>query len=78
MDAIGDWLLTLEDPRALPVRLAEAYYSIACDYLLAWYLQWPYYRRWHEDDVFEPYFELWRRGISCRFIGDEMVLGRLQ
>lgn len=43
VEVIGDWLSTLKDRDALPVRLDEAYYSIACDYMLAWYLQWPYF-----------------------------------
>lgn len=54
--------------------LEEAYYYIACDYYLAWYLLWPIYRdSTTVQEPFSAYFELWRHGISVRF-GDDRVM----
>jgi hypothetical protein len=69
METVGDWLGTLgawNDP--IP-RMREAFYGVACDFFLMYFLQWPYYERWCSLDVFRPYYELWRRGASCSFQG---------
>jgi hypothetical protein len=72
-DTVGDWFDSLvpSDDRVRSMR--EAFYSIACDYALARYLMWPWYR--HATSVNEPftaYYELWRRGgeIIFRDSGD--------
>lgn len=44
---------------------SEAFYSIACDYNIAAYLSWPWFKASTPiDDPFFPYFELWTRGIQ--------------
>jgi hypothetical protein len=58
------------------IQLREGYYSVACNYWLAWYLQWPYFRQWVPRDVFRPYFELWARGCRVGFQGDSLCLAR--
>jgi hypothetical protein len=68
-EAIGDWVIGVEDTQDRIPQLREAFYSIACDYWLAYYLQWPYFERWYNRDVFRPYFELWQSGLHCGFAG---------
>jgi len=59
---------------ALPVQeseallLGEAYYGIACDYFLKYYLLWPLYRQASSvDEPFDAYFQLWKHGFQCDF-----------
>lgn len=59
-----------EEPIAI---LGEAYYSIACDYLISYYLQWPRYGL--AGDPLAPYFELHRRGYSAVFSEGKLVIG---
>lgn len=48
--------------------LGEAFYSIACDYSMARYLTWPWYRGSSElDEPFLAYFQLWRHGARLRY-----------
>jgi hypothetical protein len=75
-NSVGDFLRGFYDYSHRIVQLREAYYSVACDYWLAWYLQWPYFRQWVPRDVFRPYFELWARGYSPAFQGDSLCLAR--
>lgn len=53
--------------------LDEAYYSIACDYWISYYLQWHRYRL--KCDPFAPYFELYRRGYSAVFSENKLYIG---
>jgi hypothetical protein len=73
-ETVGDWLIGVTDWADPVARLREAYYGIACDYWLANYLSWPYFERWHGPDAFQPYFELWRRGVACGFQGPRLRL----
>ncbi|MEO3944856.1 hypothetical protein [Gorillibacterium sp. CAU 1737] len=53
--------------------LDEAYYSIACDYWISYYLQWPRYGL--PGDPFAPYFELHSRGYSAVFSDGTLYIG---
>ncbi len=53
--------------------LEEAYYSIACDYWISYYLQWHRYRL--NGDPFAAYFELYRRGYSAIFSENKLYIG---
>ncbi|WP_102274359.1 hypothetical protein [Cytobacillus massiliigabonensis] len=53
--------------------LDEAYYSIACDYWISYYLQWHRYRL--NGDPFAAYFELYRRGYSAIFSENKLYIG---
>ncbi|MGG3280981.1 hypothetical protein [Paenibacillus solani] len=53
--------------------LDEAYYSIACDYWISYYLQW--HRYGLEGDPFAPYFELYKRGYSAIFAENKLYIG---
>jgi hypothetical protein len=51
--------------------MEEGFYTLACDYNLAYHLLWPTYR--DLADITEPfaaYFELWKHGAGCRFEDD--------
>ncbi|MDF2934641.1 MAG: hypothetical protein K0Q90_14 [Paenibacillaceae bacterium] len=53
--------------------LGEAYYSIACDYWISYYLQWP--RFGLKGDPLAPYFELYRRGYTAVFSEGKLFIG---
>ncbi|WP_018754287.1 hypothetical protein [Paenibacillus terrigena] len=53
--------------------LDEAYYSIACDYWISYYLQW--HRYGLKGDPFAPYFELYRLGYSAIFSQRKLYIG---
>ncbi|MEV9641472.1 hypothetical protein ABZ756_12245 [Mammaliicoccus sciuri] len=53
--------------------LDEAYYSIACDYWISYYLQWHRYRL--NGDPFAAYFELYGRGYSAIFSENRLYIG---
>ncbi|MEK5476296.1 hypothetical protein NYE70_05025 [Paenibacillus sp. FSL R5-0407] len=53
--------------------LDEAYYSIACDYWISYYLQW--HRYGLKADPFAPYFELYRLGYSAVFAENKLYIG---
>lgn len=53
--------------------LDEAYYSIACDYWISYYLQW--HRYGLKGDPFAPYFELYRLGYSATFSEHKLYIG---
>ncbi|MGN7399873.1 hypothetical protein ACTHO0_08440 [Cytobacillus praedii] len=53
--------------------LDEAYYSIACDYWISYYLQWHRYKL--NGDPFAAYFELYRRGYSAIFSENKLYIG---
>lgn len=73
-EAVGDFMREFYDYEHPIVKLREAFYSVACDYSLGWYLQWPYFRERIPRDVFRPYFELWARGHGCIFQGSLLCL----
>ncbi|WP_430108390.1 hypothetical protein [Paenibacillus sp. B1-33] len=53
--------------------LDEAYYSIACDYWISYYLQWHRYRL--KGDPFASYFDLYRLGYSATFSEHALYIG---
>lgn len=53
--------------------LSEAFYSIACDYWISYYLQW--HRYGLSGDPFAPYFELYQLGYSAIFSGNKLYIG---
>jgi hypothetical protein len=62
----GDWHGDLAPSFEHTHALREAFYSIACDYTIA-YLTWPWYRESSPlSEPLEPYFELWRRGACIQ------------
>jgi hypothetical protein len=63
--AAGDVLPGRGDYGNRIVQLREGFYSVACDFWLSHFLQWPYYQDWLRRDVFRPYFGLWARGYRC-------------
>jgi hypothetical protein len=73
-EAVKDFMGEFYDYEHAIIKLREAYYSVACDYHLAWYLQWPYFSEKIPRDVFGPYFELWARGRGCVFQGSSPCL----
>jgi hypothetical protein len=47
--------------------LREAFYYINCDYYLARYITWPWYRVSSKiEEPFAPYFDLWLHGAELR------------
>jgi hypothetical protein len=75
-ESVGDILHGFYDHGHRIIRLQEGYFSVACDYWLAWYLMWPYFREWVPRDVFRPYFELWARGCDVAFQGQCLRLAK--
>jgi hypothetical protein len=75
-ETIGDFLRCHPDFDG-PLRfLDEAYYTIACDYDLTFYLQWPHFEHICPVDCFEPYFQLWKHGYSHAFYGSTLNLAK--
>ncbi|OZB99152.1 hypothetical protein CJP46_06550 [Paenibacillus sp. XY044] len=54
--------------------LSEAYYSIACDYWISYYLQW--HRYGLDGDPLAAYFELYRLGYSAIFANGKLYIGK--
>jgi hypothetical protein len=54
--------------------LDDAFYYLACDYLLERYLTWPLFRDLTDlEEPFAPYFELWKHGAKYRFTDSRHV-----
>lgn len=66
-ELISQWVLDQPCTEPKLELLGEAYYSIACIYPLAYYLQYPSFSHKPECDVLAPYFELWRNGYRAIF-----------
>jgi hypothetical protein len=75
-DPLCDILRGFYDYEDLAVQLREGFYSVACDYWLGWYLQWPYFQKQVPQDVFRPYFELWERGCEVAFREDSLDIAK--
>jgi hypothetical protein len=75
MEGIRDWLNGIGKRDDPILRMREAFYSVACDFFLMYYLQWPYYVERHSNDVFRPYFELWKRGAQLSFECRSLQIG---
>jgi hypothetical protein len=72
-EALYDVIDQVEEHGEPIAILGEAYYSIACNYLISYYLQWPRYGL--EGDPLIPYFELYRRGYSAVFSEGKLYIG---
>lgn len=76
-EALGDLLSSRSDYDEAIEILSEAYYSIACDYWVAYYLQWPRYQGLQEaEDCLYPYFELYRYGYNLHWTQTKLFIGR--
>jgi len=73
-EAVSDFMGEFYNYEHPIIKLREAYYSVACNYYLGWYLQWPYFSEKIPRDVFRPFFELWVRGYGCVFQGSSLCL----
>src|SRR5262249_35880590 len=51
LEAIGEWVIAVSDAADQIPQMREAFYSVACDYFLAYYLQWPYLQQRCSQDV---------------------------
>lgn len=75
-DTRSDWLRSLNPVCPHAGWMSEAFYSIACDYALAAYITWPWFRAASPlTDPFAPCFHLWKHGatLRCRF-PEEIIL----
>ncbi|WP_195575119.1 hypothetical protein [Paenibacillus sp. 1001270B_150601_E10] len=72
-EAIFDVVSEHKDDDAPIEILDEAYYSIACDYWISYYLQW--HRYGLKGDPFAPYFELYRLGYKAIFSEKILYIG---
>ncbi|MGP3786926.1 hypothetical protein [Paenibacillus sp. 1A_MP2] len=76
-EALGELIRSRSDYSENIELLSEAYYSIACDYWVAYYLQWPRYQGLQEaDDCLYPYFELYRYGYNLHWSQNKLFIGR--
>lgn len=73
-DVILEWTQENRDYDEPVEILSEAYYSIACDYWLADYLQYPRFSDKPPVDFLEPYFTLWKNGYHCWFYPGELLI----
>ncbi|MCG3089292.1 hypothetical protein [Sporosarcina cyprini] len=72
-EAISD-LISEQKEYDEPIEiLDEAYYSIACDYWISYYLQWHRYNL--SGDPFAAYFNLYRQGYSAIFSENKLYIG---
>jgi len=76
-EALGDLLSSRRDYDEAIEILSEAYYSIACDYWVAYYLQWPRYEGLQEaENCLYPYFELYRYGYNLHWTQTKLFIGK--
>ncbi|CAI6082685.1 hypothetical protein PAECIP112173_03654 [Paenibacillus sp. JJ-100] len=76
-EALGELLSSRTDYDEAIEILNEAYYSIACDYWVAYYLQWPRYQGLQEaENCLYPYFELYRYGYNLHWTQTTLYIGR--
>jgi hypothetical protein len=74
-ETLSDWIGEHSEPDELIDCLGEAYYSIACDYWIRYYLEWPRFQHLISKDIFEPYFKLWKSGLRFSIYDDVLVIG---
>lgn len=76
-EALGDLLSSRSNYDEAIEILNEAYYSIACDYWVAYYLQWPRYEGLQEaENCLYPYFELYRYGYNLHWTQTKLYIGK--
>ena len=73
-DALGEYMADPDPPHPAEI-LREAYYSIACSFLLRWHLMWPIYSEvLDEPEPFAPFFRLWKAGYDVSWHDSERPL----
>lgn len=66
-DVQTDWHARLVPSCKHAGWMREGFYTIGCDYYLARYVTWPWYREATSiQEAYEPYFNLWLRGAELR------------
>ncbi len=75
-EQLSNWRIDSTDHDSLVATLGEAFYSIACDYTLATYFQYPTYASRPDGDPLLPYFHLWLAGFTVGMDGQVLVLAR--
>ncbi|WP_260985546.1 hypothetical protein [Paenibacillus xylanexedens] len=76
-EALGELLSSRSDYKETIEILNEAYYSIACDYWVAYYLQWPRYQGLQDMEAcLYPYFELYRYGYNLHWTQNVLFIGK--
>lgn len=73
-DAFCNWKDDNTDFQELISVLSEAYYSIACDYYISAYLQYPSFKSKPTINWLAPYFELWKLGFRFELTTTELIL----
>lgn len=73
-DVVGDWIIDNTDYDSLPAILSEAYYSINCDYFIAYYLQLSSTELMENGSFLIPYFEIWKSGYKCKLDKDRLII----
>ena len=75
-DVRSDWMRGLDPACPHAGWMSEAFYSIACDYALAAYITWPWFRAASPlTDPFAPWFHLWKHEATlCCRSPEEIVL----
>ena len=65
-DLVGFFQRFRPDGEGVELLLSEATYGMANDQFLERYLLWPLLEDGAQQDApFDPYFEMWARGIAC-------------
>ena len=73
-DVKTDFVMSLVFDQSEAIELMEGFYSIANDLYLRDFILWPLNAcHCHVFEPFQPYFELWRRGIRFRFEKDMQI-----
>lgn len=75
-EIIDDWFINNTNCKITLEVLSEAYYSIGCDYYLSYYFQYPRYEHKLNNDVFKPYFEIWKSGHVCWFESEKLIISK--
>lgn len=76
-EVLGELISSRSDYDETIEILNEAYYSIACDDWVAYYLQWPRYDGLQEaENSLRPYFDLYRHGYNIHWTQTKLMIGR--
>ena len=73
-EVLSIWLIDNTDYDSLILLLQEAYYSVANDYFLSAYLQYPVLIQKPNSDFLKPYFEIWKVGYHFVINDDKLIL----
>lgn len=73
-DVESDWFFTLTPICPHSSWMSEAFYFLACDYSLARYVTWPWYRDASTlIEPYQPYFHRWLAGVQLRCLSSESI-----